>query len=356
VLRWLALALAASALGCTAQAPLGAAQAAIVGGSADTADPAVVLVNIGNFAICTGEVVSPHVVLTAAHCLTSSQIPATTTWRILIANDFRDAPSSDYVQVKEVHAHPDYRESTIGKADIGVIITREAMSPRPLKLNRTALDASTVGQTVRLVGYGVTTGTDSMGTTAGIKRVTTTQVAEVEPDLIDFGDPQHDTCEGDSGGPALLTMNGEEVIIGITSFGDQSCMRGGSDTRVDLFADSFVQQYIDQADPKPPDPSVIGPDGFPVGAVGATCHTDGDCYSKICGTLTSGGYCTATCDPHQADSCPARTHCGTASGGFYCLRNPSGGCTAAPGVPSSPALALLLTGILVVLIRRAISS
>src|SRR5678809_1164168 len=56
---------------------VGSKQSAIVGGTTDSGDPAVVLVIIGDpnggyIYMCTGEVISPHVVLTAGHCTTGS--------------------------------------------------------------------------------------------------------------------------------------------------------------------------------------------------------------------------------------------------------------------------------------------
>jgi hypothetical protein len=65
---------------------------------------------------------------------------------------------------------------------------------------------------------------------------------------LQYGDPQHITCEGDSGGPCLLSVGGVETIIGITSFGDQACQNVSFGSLMDDYADSFVIPYIHQFD------------------------------------------------------------------------------------------------------------
>jgi uncharacterized protein (TIGR03382 family) len=354
--RKLALLLLVGAAGCTGPAPVGERRAPIIGGTPDTGDPAVVLVligdpNTGMGAICTGEVVSPHVVLTAGHCVASSSVGASQQFQVFLGNNLDTATNrTQFIQVKEVHAHPDYSNAVFGKNDVGVVITAQALNIAPLPMNRTAIDTGDVGQTVRLIGYGVTSGSDSTGMTAGTKRQTTTTISNVTSYLIELGDATNNTCEGDSGGPALMTMGGVETIIGVTSFGDQGCSAGGADSRVDVYADSFVQPYIDANDPPPPDmtPAPIGAGGFPVGGIGWGCTDSSQCSTHICATQGASGFCTAACDPTQAGSCPTNTHCIAAGGANYCEPDywgrSHGGCSAAGTGSPSALLVLLVVG------------
>src|SRR5439155_10728910 len=141
-------------------------------------------------------------------------------------------------------------------------------------------------------------------TSAGTKRVTTTSLSRVSSRLLEFDDTSHNTCEGDSGGPAQVTVGGLETIVGVTSFGEQSpsyCDGHGFDTRVDIYAADFVQPFIAMYDP-PPAPMQGQP-----GATGSACDSDDQCFSKNC--TGPGGYCTAGCDPAQAGACPDGMHC-----------------------------------------------
>src|SRR5439155_6202199 len=117
---------------------------------------------------------------------------------------------------------------------------------KPLAMNRTPLDATYDGKQVRFVGFGLDNATAQSG--AGVKRQTTTTLADHTALLLHFTDGLHETCNGDSGGPAFMTIGGQEVIVGLTSYGDVNCNQGGYDTRVDALA-AWVDPYIKQADP-----------------------------------------------------------------------------------------------------------
>src|SRR5882724_13669516 len=78
-------------------------QSPIVGGVVDTGDPAVIEFAGG----CTGEVISPHVVLTAGHCCTPA--PSQRDMVIFTGPDDSKQAGGMTVQVKEVHAHPGYK-------------------------------------------------------------------------------------------------------------------------------------------------------------------------------------------------------------------------------------------------------
>ena len=51
------------------------------------------------------------------------------------------------------------------------------------------------------------------------------------------------TCNGDSGGPALVTVNGTEYVAGLTSYGDKTCARFDIHTAVQDFYESFILKH-----------------------------------------------------------------------------------------------------------------
>src|SRR5437660_887433 len=107
-------------VGCVGSG-IGVQQAPIVGGSNDSGDPAVVLVIIGDLNggaiyMCTGEVVSPHVVLTAGHCTTGSG-----PFNIYLGTDINRVRPTDLYHAT-AHPHPQYRMSVIDNYDIGVLV------------------------------------------------------------------------------------------------------------------------------------------------------------------------------------------------------------------------------------------
>jgi secreted trypsin-like serine protease len=328
----------------------------IVGGTIDNGDPSVMLMfggsrsDVSGFqgGTCTAEVISPHLLITAGHCVVDFGPDA----RFGISSGgFR----GDYA-VKGGYAHPDYvanPDPSLGH-DIAVLITDQAMTETPLELNRSPLTADLVGQPVRMVGFGIVAA--DADNTSGVKRQTTTTLSSYDDGLLIFdNNGVHGTCEGDSGGPAFMMLGGVEKIAGITSFGDSvDCTGSGYDTRIDTNLD-FIDSYVRLADPPPPD-MAAPPDApvwnghYPIGTAGAGCHSASECYSGLC---TSGGerYCTQSCAV-GAGQCPLGTHCGTIEGQPFCVRDarPDGGCTLGARAPAPSAAWLLLLA--AVLIRR----
>src|SRR5262245_33825572 len=117
---WAALSLS----GCLPLAEISEAEQGIIGGTTDNGDPGVVLIeyrqNLEDY-LCTGEVVSPHVVLTAAHCVESTG----GTYRVFVGTNRLTAKSTDFIAVKEVHSHPMWNSFRITDGnDVGVVITQ----------------------------------------------------------------------------------------------------------------------------------------------------------------------------------------------------------------------------------------
>ncbi|WP_394844179.1 trypsin-like serine protease [Pendulispora brunnea] len=229
----------------------------IIGGTADEGDPAVVMLvsypaDESTYYTCTAEVISPTVLLTAAHCVDTPNHTGHT-FGVFLEPDATPYKSSvktlkpHLKAVREVHAHPQYDPNGAGyPADVGVAILSEPVSITPLPINRTALDSSIVGKSSRIIGYGQTVS----GTFNVKKYQATTSVNKLENDghTVVVGDSTRRTCLGDSGGPALVTLNGVETIIGTNSYTNTSgCTEPSHFQRVDVYK-SFIDSYLNSGD------------------------------------------------------------------------------------------------------------
>lgn len=210
------------------------AEQAIIGGVTDAGDPCVVAVfahpaGSGSGALCTGTVIGPHTVLTAAHCVVPALVPPGSIFEILSGTTITlpgiVASSTTFDSLFDVN-------NLNAGHDIGIVHTAGVL-PFP-----TCPIGPLQNVATRLVGYGSNT---HANTGAGTKRQVTTNLVGVNAILAQFGNSNMQTCHGDSGGPAFQVFNGQEVVVGVTSFGqDQSatsvCFNGGVDDRTDAFA------------------------------------------------------------------------------------------------------------------------
>ena len=254
--------------------PAAEQRAPIIGGVDDSGDPAVVEVAVNDVGECTGEIISPHVVLTAAHCLVEDVKPTDTFSVFLGAND-QNLDPKDKIAAKEVHANPLFDVNQDASAhDIGVVILAQAVAIAPLPVNRMPLDASLVGQPARVVGYGANTDQQQQNDGFGQRRQATASLLRYDADWAYVGTAQANQCFGDSGGPVLMNIGGREVIVGVDSYGldtGDTCQQANADTRVDQEL-AFIDQYVNAADPGSPGagtPDLGGATGEDGGATGA---------------------------------------------------------------------------------------
>ncbi len=220
----------------------------IIAGTPDTKSPAVValvhrLGMCGDPAIefvCSGVLVSPRVVLTAAHCLESMPASALD---VFFGASITDGGTR--VPVVEGRVHPGFDATTHAFDVAALVLASEAPAEIvPVPPRTTPLPATIVGTNVGIVGFGITSA--SAGDT-GVRRSGTAVVyAATDAELRILAQPSM-TCRGDSGSPLMLpTADGEEVI-GITSWGDPQCAEFGAAVRVDRIFESFVSPIVTEA-------------------------------------------------------------------------------------------------------------
>ena len=356
--RLFGLCAAASLAACAAPPSVGNVAQSIINGTDDTGDPGVVMVlaqvpNSMNASLCTGEIISPHVVLTAAHCVDPATVGAGAQFVVFTGQVLSmTSPNSDFLTVKETHFNSSFDSNAPENGnDVGVVILTNPTSITPVPYNRTALPQSMVGGAMRVVGYGITSASDTMGTSAGTRRTAPDTLAALDSQFVYLQDGSHGICEGDSGGPALMTLGGEERIVGVTSFGYTGCPTtgpsgggqtayAGNDTRIDAFSD-FIDQWVLMFDP-------------PAKGPGAMCTSDVECDPRTCDQTSVGKICAQGCDPAAMPStCPSGTMCTDVAGTNLCvtpMKKSKGGC--AVGGPGAPAGGALLLLALVALVSR----
>jgi len=225
VVAWLAFAVALGIAGDVA---------AIIGGTvlSGSAYDAVVLVydEIGGFE-CSGALIASSVVLTAATCLPD----ATASDYLVLGGGNPFATPLFSILASEVHVHPGFDEFSFAH-DVGVLVLSSSPDVTPLRWAATDLGFYQTGLSVSVQGFGVTNAVNQTGD--GIRRGTVATISSNDAaTFVTDSSGGQGPCTGDTGGPALpVDAAADDIVIGVTAHGDQSCAEFAAYERTDANA------------------------------------------------------------------------------------------------------------------------
>jgi secreted trypsin-like serine protease len=213
--------------GCVAELehPTAAQESDIVGGEPTNAYPAVGALMRGPGQVCTGTLIAPRRVLTAAHCVDDGA----TADMFRFALGHRTDDPDELLDVVALRLHPEFDPDSLAH-DIAYLTLGEDAPVAPMARNE-SMGLSWWGWELRFVGFG-RTGPDHTG---GIKRVAGMRVSWIGSRTFEYLDAEQATCQGDSGGPAIFVEDGVPRVVGVHSSVGKGCRYYGTETRVDAY-------------------------------------------------------------------------------------------------------------------------
>lgn len=289
---------------------MGTPASAVIGGSPSTIaeHPWEVMLIIDGGNLCSGSLVSPSIVVTAAHCFSATRdVSRVEGYAGITGMGERSADTR--LRLASITVHPEFNPSTFAN-DLAVVTLATPITPSattgtialPYGLDAASWPAA--GTPARIAGWGVTSPT--AGKAADVLNAATVQVltnpgapcgqygSSQPANIICAGVPSGgiDTCQGDSGSGLVVDVNGRPVLAGVTSTGAECAQIEYPGVYTSVAAQrAWLSQFA------PPPASTVAASSPAAGALAAT-WTFADLATPVSAytaTFTAPGAATLSC-------------------------------------------------------------
>ena len=304
--------------GARADGDLSAVSQPVYLGEPNPGDPAVVALMVFGSSFCSGTLIAPRVVLTAAHCLppTGSNVSQLS---VFFGSD--TSGPGDQISAVDAWRNPFWNDDSL-YYDVGLLRLSEDAPVEPMAWHAEG-DAYDLGDPARIVGFGIIGENQGGG---GLKRQGTATVDDLDPHIMILTGNPSGTCSGDSGGATIMDLQGVDTLVGVHSRAD--CVGLSIEMRTDRYA-SDIEEFIGHPAcaengqcalncPFPDPDCPCANDGFCTDAC-EDLSTDPDCPEEC----VEDDFCDATCDADPDCPCIADDVCDAT-----CISDPDCGCGA----------------------------
>jgi V8-like Glu-specific endopeptidase len=217
--------------------------------------------------LCTGTLIAPDVLVTAAHCVIDPESGARAKRMTVVAGapDIDEPDASQVYEVERVFPHPkafqgeqsDDATGLGGDYDLALVKTTERITQvdvMPILPAKHLDEALYVGGELTIAGYGRRV-VNQFGVSSedGLHYVGAMHfVRRSEREFLAGSDMDSDACPGDSGGPVYVELDGKTWLVGATSRGRDDyetwdCGKGGIYTLLSSYQD-WILEHTDESD------------------------------------------------------------------------------------------------------------